>query len=150
MKKTLAEVFESALDDDKNIPQFIDYHRGLCGDGDGVATIEQIMELLSDTDNGLRLLAACCVYVVDNQDIEYNIEDWISEYVGDDTQKQEKLFRFMLTETAGMKRRNEFIVDYFTEALDAMGVEYDQDALEELLEGLDAEQLPKLSSILSD
>ena len=145
--ETLDEAFELALDNDKHIPLFIDYHRGLCGDGDEVATIEQLSDLLSDTDNGLRLLAACCVYVIDNQDIECNIADWIEECVGDDSKKQEKLFKYMLLETANLTHKNEFIMDYFTEALDAMGVEYDEEALEELLEDIDTKKLPKLSSI---
>lgn len=146
-QKTLDEVFELALENDKYIPQFIDYHRDLCGDGDEVATLEQLSDLLSDTDNGLRLLAACCVYVIDNPDIECNVENWIEECIGDDTKKQETLFKYMLLETAGLKNKNEFIQDYFTEALDAMGVEYDEEALAEILEDIDTEKLPKLSSI---
>lgn len=157
--KRAAEVFELALEDDKNIPLFIDFHRKLRPGGGG-EQLEQIVDLLSDTDNGLRLLAACCVYAIDQPDTEANLEDWLAEYVGDDEKKQEKLFRYMLTEIAGWDPRTmgrmepcdveEFIIPYFMETLDAMGFEYDEDALTELLEGyktLDVKKLPKLSSI---
>jgi hypothetical protein len=150
MNNDAQKIFEAALEDDKNIPQFIEFHRKLRpGSGE---QLEQIAELLSDTDNGLRLLAACCVYAIDNPDIEENIGEWIPEYVGDDAKKQEKLFKYMLTEAANwdantMGPLNEFLVDYFTETLDAMGVEYDEEALEEVLEDLDANKLPTLKRI---
>jgi predicted DNA-binding WGR domain protein len=144
--ETLDEIFELALNNDKYISLFIDYHRGLCGDGDEVATIEQLLELLSDTDNGLRLLAACCVYVIDNQDIEFNLENWFEEHIGDDPKKQEKLFKYMLMEAVEMKK-DKFLLHYFCETLDVMGIEYDKKALEALLNAVDVKNLPKLSAI---
>jgi hypothetical protein len=153
MNNNAQKIFELALEDDKNIPLFIEFHRKL-RPGGGNEQLEQIAELLSDadTDNGLRLLAACCVYAIDNPDIEENIGEWLPEYVGDDAKKQEKLFKYMLTEVANWDTRtmgtlNEFLVDYFTETLDAMDVEYDEEALEEVLENIDINKLPTLKKI---
>ncbi|GHU18145.1 hypothetical protein FACS189475_03160 [Betaproteobacteria bacterium] len=146
--KSADEIFELAQSDDKYLPLFIDYHRKL-RPGGGHEQLGQIVDLLSDTDNGLRLLAACCVYAIDNQDIEHNIEDWMADFIGDDKKQQEKLFKYMLIEAANLPSRNEFLTDYFSEALDAMGIEYDSEALEELLEDIDVKKLPKLSAIRS-
>jgi hypothetical protein len=58
----------------------------------------------------------------------------------------------MLTEVANWDTRtmgtpNEFPVDYFTETLDAIDVEYDEEVLEEVLENIDINKLPTLKKI---
>lgn len=87
------------------------------------------------------------MYVIDQPDIENNIEPWMEEYVGEDNKKQKKVFDYMMREAAKMKD-TEFLADYVSEALNAMGVEYDEEKLEEVLEEIDEEELPKLKDVI--
>ena len=109
----------------------------------------EIIEKLKDTDDGLKLLAACSVYAIDVYNIEENLEDWYREYFEWNRKKQEKLFNYMLQETLNLPK-NEFIVDYFSEALDYLELDYDEEILKETIENLDKDNLPVLADILSE
>ena len=109
----------------------------------------EIIERLEDTDDGLKLLAACSVYAIDVYNVEENLEDWYNEHFEWDRKKQEKLFNYMLLETLNLPE-NEFIIDYFSEALSYLELDYDEEALEEAIENLDKENLPTLADILSE
>ena len=76
------EIFELASGNDKYLPLFVDYHRKV-RPGGGMEQLGQIADLMSNTDNGIRLLAACCVYAIDNEHIEFNIEPWVEESLED-------------------------------------------------------------------
>ena len=109
----------------------------------------EIIERLEDTDDGLKLLAACSVYAIDVYNVEENLEDWYNEHFEWNRKKQEKLFNYMLLETLNLPE-NEFIIDYFSEALSYLELDYDEEALEEAIENLDKENLPTLADILSE
>ena len=109
----------------------------------------EIIERLEDTDDGLKLLAACSVYAIDVYNIEENLEDWYNEHFDWNEEKQEKLFNYMLQETLNLPE-NEFIIDYFSEVLSYLELECDEDSLAEALENLDKDNLPTLADILSE
>ena len=139
-------VFRLAFHNNKYIPLFIEHHRTI-RPGGGETQMEHILDLLSDTDNGLRLLAACALYAIDQPDIEYNLEPWIEEYVGDDEEKQEKLFKYIMLEAKKVPANNEYRNDYVMEALDAMGIDYNEDTLAEILDDIDPKNLPSIDDL---
>lgn len=133
-----------ALEGDEYIPNFIDLHRRI-RPGGGESQMDHIIDLLSNTDNGLKLLAACAVYQIDQPDIEYNLELWIEEHLTD-AKKETTFFKYLMQEAAKIKDK-EFLEDYITEVLNIMGIEYDEDVLHETLEELTPKKIPTLNSI---
>ncbi|NDV78094.1 hypothetical protein [Dysgonomonas sp. 511] len=111
--------------------------------------LEMIIDRLEDTDDGLKLLAACSVYAIDVYNIEENLESWYEEYFDWTKKKQEKLFSYMVAE-AGNLPENEFMVDYFSEALTYLGVDFSEDALEEIITNMDNDNPPVLSDVLAE
>ena len=140
-------VYQLALNNEKYIPFFIDHHRKV-RPGGGIIQMDHIMGLLSDSDNGLKLLAACAMYAIDQPDIEHNLEPWIEEYIDEDSKLQKKLFKYIMLEAANMPGDSEFRNDYVMEVLDIMGIEYEEDILEEILDDLDPEDLPKIKDLI--
>ena len=139
-------IFQLALNNEKYTPSFIEHHRKV-RPGGGETQMDHIIDLLSDSDNGLKLLAACAMYAIDQPDIEINLEYWIEEHVGDDEKKQAKLFKYIMLEAIKVPENNEFRNNYVIEALDAMGVDYDEDTLAEILEDIDPKNLPTLDDL---
>ncbi|NDV94332.1 WGR domain-containing protein [Dysgonomonas sp. 521] len=146
----MAAAYKLALSNDNYVPLFTEYHRKI-RPGGGMAQLDQVLSVISATDNGLRLLAACCVYAIDCPDLEYNLEESIAEHLADNDDQKEILFRYILEEVSKMKDK-EFATDYVTEALEVMGVEYDPDIVEETIEKLSprTRKYPTLEDLIEE
>jgi len=107
-----------------------------------------IIDRMEDTDDGLKLLAACSVYAIDVYNIEENLELWYEEYFDWTEEKQNKLFDYMIAEAVN-RPKNEFMVDFFSEALTYLDADFDEDKLEEVINNLDEENLPVLADVLA-
>ena len=142
----MERIYELASENDEHIPEFIEAQREK--GNRGFSQIEEITDVLSSTDNGLRLLAFCCVYGVDNQALEACIPEWVKQYVGKDIERQEKLFNYMLLEIAKTGKK-QYSATFIAEALQAAGVKCDKNLLDKILDNINENELPLLSSISS-
>jgi len=146
----MAAVYHLALNNKQFLPLFIEFHRNITPGG-GLEQLAHITDLMDNSDEGICLLAACCTYEIDNEDIDVNIEHWINEYIGNDVAKKELLFRYMLLQTATSKRSAEYRPERFMDALIIMDVDYDELTLRYILGNpLDVTNLPTLNSLKAE
>lgn len=127
-----------------DMKDFLDHMRTIHGGQED--ELFDIIDRLEDTDDGLKLLAACSCYALDVYNVEENLEAWYEEYFEWTAEKRETLFRYMLLEAVDLPK-HEFMTDYFSEALEYLGVEFDEEALMEAIENLDKDNLPTLADI---